>query len=177
MTAVDPEPSRSTITEQRYTGVGFLPETSTVALKAVAFVKAFRKKLVIEFEMAGLALTPAEARVLIFLGHNEGLRQAQLAHIVSCDPMTLVGILDRLEAAGLVIRKRDEADRRAKCVYLEPQGKALVPRVEAIVNALCDSSELGLGEQQLELMRVALSHMTGNLHSPLNISARASDAH
>ena len=177
MTAVDPEPSRSTITEQRYTGVGFLPETFTVALEAVAFVKAFRKKLVIEFEMAGLALTPAEARVLIFLGHNEGVRQAQLAHIVSCEPMTLVGILDRLEAAGLVIRARDEADRRAKCVYLEPQGKALVPRVEAIVTALCDSSELGLGEQQLELMRVALSHMTGNLHSPLNISARASDAH
>jgi DNA-binding MarR family transcriptional regulator len=165
MTTVDPEPSKSTITEQRYTGVGFLPETFTVALEAVAFVKAFRKRLVIEFEMAGLALTPAEARVLIFVGHNEGLHQAQLAHIVSYEPMTLVGILDRLEA-----------DRRAKCVYLEPQGKALVPRVDAIVAALCESSELGLGEQQLEQIRTALSHMTGNLNSPLNISPRASDA-
>jgi len=176
MTTVDPEPSKSTITEQRYTGVGFLPETFTVALEAVAFVKAFRKRLVIEFEMAGLALTPAEARVLIFVGHNEGLHQAQLAHIVSYEPMTLVGILDRLEAAGLVVRARDEADRRAKCVYLEPQGKALVPRVDAIVAALCESSELGLGEQQLEQIRTALSHMTGNLNSPLNISPRASDA-
>lgn len=167
MTVFDPEPSRSTITEQRHTG--FLPETFTVALEAVAFVKAFRKKLVIAFDMAGLALTPGEARVLIFLGNNEGLRQAQLAHIVSCDPMTLVGILDRLEAAGLVIRARDEADRRAKCVYLEPRGKMLVPRIEAIVNALCERSEIGLGDQQLELMRVGLSHMTGNLDSPQNI--------
>lgn len=176
MTVVDPEPSRSTITEQRYTGVGFLPEKFALVLEAIAFVKAFRKKLVIEFEMAGLALTPAEARVLILLGYNEGLRQAQLAHIVLCEPMTLVGILDRLEAAGLVIRKRDEADRRAKCVYLEPQGKALVPKVEAIVSALCNSAEQGVGEQHIELMRVGLSHMTGNLASPPNICARASDA-
>ncbi len=174
MTAVEPRSGSAAITEQRHAGIGFLPETFAPALEAVAFVKAFRKTLVIEFEMAGLALTPAEARVLLFLSHNEGLRQAQLAHIVSCDPMTRVGLLDRLEAAGLVIRKRDEADRRAKCVYLEPQGKALVPRVEAIVNALCNSSEQGLGEQQLELMRVGLSHMTGNLDSPPNSSARAS---
>lgn len=169
MTAAEPRPRGSVVSNQRHTNIGCLPETFTVALEAVAFVKAFRKKLVIAFDMAGLALTPGEARVLIFLGHNEGLRQAQLAHIVSCEPMTLVGILDRLEAARLVIRARDEADRRAKCVYLEPQGKALVPRVEAIVKALCDSSGLGLGKRQLELMRIGLSRMTGNLDSPQNI--------
>jgi MarR family transcriptional regulator, transcriptional regulator for hemolysin len=170
MIADEPRPGGSAISKQRHTSIGSLPETFTLALEAVAFVKALRKKLVIEFEMAGLALTPGEARVLIFLGHNEGLRQSQLAHMVSCDPMTLVGILDRLEAGGLVIRARDEADRRAKCVHLEPQGKALVRRVEAIVNALCERSELGLDEQQIEMMRVGLSHMAGNLDSPRTLT-------
>lgn len=169
MTVLDPAPSSSAVTPQRDTGVGFLPEKFDLALEAIAFVKAFRKKLLAEFEFAGLALTLAEARVLIFLVHNEGLRQAQLAHILSCEPMTLVGILDRLEAANLAIRRRNEVDRRVKCIYLGPRGKALVPRVGAIVSALCDHAQQGVGERHIELMRAGLSHMTGNLASPPNI--------
>ena len=169
MTVLDPVPSSFANTKQRYIGVGFPPDRFAMALEAIAFVKAFRKQLLVEFEFAGLALTPAEARVLIFLDHNEGARQAQLAHIVSCDPMTLVGILDRLEAADLVIRKRNEGDRRVKCIYLQPRGKALAPRVEAIVSALCNRAEQGVGERHIELIRVGLSHMTGNLASPPSI--------
>lgn len=169
MTVLDPAPSSSAVTPQRDTGVGFLPEKFDLALEAIAFVKAFRKKLLVEFEFAGLALTLAEARVLIILGHNEGLRQAQLAHILSCEPMTLVGILDRLEAANLAIRKRNEVDRRVKCIYLEPRGKALAPRVETIVSALCNHAQQGVGERHIELMRAGLSHMTGNLANPPNI--------
>ena len=157
------------MTQQRDTDVGFLPEKFALAHEAIAFAKAFRKKLLVEFEFAGLALTPAEARVLIFLGHNDGLRQAQLAHILSCEPMTIVGILDRLEAANLAIRKRNEVDRRVKCIYLESRGKALVPRVEAIVSALCNDAQQGVGERHIELMRAGLSHMTGNLASPPSI--------
>ena len=166
---VDPMPSNFANTEERYTGVGFLPEKFALALEAIAFAKAFRKQLLIEFEFAGLALTPAEARVLIFLARKEGLSQSQLAQILSCEPMTLVGILDRLEAADLVIRKRNEGDRRVKCIYLQPRGKALAPRVEAIVSALCNRAEQGVGERHIELIRVGLSHMTGNLASPPNI--------
>jgi MarR family transcriptional regulator, transcriptional regulator for hemolysin len=166
---VNPAPSSSAVTPQRDTGVGFLPEKFAMALEAIAFVKAFRKQLLVEFEFAGLALTPAEARVLMFLARNEGLNQAQLAQILSCEPMTLVDNLDRLEAADLVVRKRNEVDRRVKCIYLEPRGKALVPRVEAIVSALCNNAEQGVGEQHIELMRAGLSHMTGNLASPPSI--------
>ncbi|MBU2147038.1 MAG: MarR family winged helix-turn-helix transcriptional regulator [Alphaproteobacteria bacterium] len=169
MTVLDPPPSSFATTKQRDTGVGFLPEKFALALEAIAFVKAFRKQLLVEFEFAGLALTPAEARALIFLGHNEGLNQAQLAHILACQPITLVGILDRLEAADLVIRKRNELDRRVKCIYLGPRGKALVPRVEAIVSALCNHAQQGVGERHIELMRAGLSYMTGNLASPSNI--------
>ena len=169
MTFVDPVPSSFANTEHKYTAVGFPTDKYALALGAVAFVKAFRKQLLAEFEFAGLALTPAEARALIFLGHNEGLNQAQLAHILSCQPITLVGILDRLEAANLAIRKRNEVDRRVKCIYLQPRGKALAPRVEAIVSALCNRAEQGVCKQQVELMRVGLSHMTGNLATPPNI--------
>jgi DNA-binding MarR family transcriptional regulator len=118
VTVLDSAPSSSAVTLQRETGVGFLPEKFALACEAIAFVKAFRKQLLVEFEFAGLALTSAEARVLIILARNEGLSQSQLAQILSCEPMTLVGILDRLEAADLVVRKRNEVDRRVKCIYL-----------------------------------------------------------
>jgi DNA-binding MarR family transcriptional regulator len=140
-----------------------------MALEAIAFVKAFRKQLLVEFEFAGLALTPAEARVLMFLARNEGLSQSQLAQILSCEPMTLVDNLDRLEAADLVVRKRNEVDRRVKCIYLQPRGKALAPRVQTIVTDLLNRAEQGVAERHIELIRVGLSHMTGNLANPPNI--------
>ncbi|MGE0233118.1 MAG: MarR family winged helix-turn-helix transcriptional regulator [Flavobacteriaceae bacterium] len=169
MIVVNPAPSSSAVTPQRDTGVGFLPEKFAMALEAIAFVKAFRKQLLVEFEFAGLALTPAEARVLMFLARNEGLSQSQLAQILSCEPMTLVDNLDRLEAADLVVRERNEVDRRVKCIYLQPRGKALAPRVQTIVTDLLNRAEQGVAERHIELIRVGLSHMTGNLANPPNI--------
>ncbi len=112
MTFVDPVPSSFANTEHKYTAVGFPTDKYALALGAVAFVKAFRKQLLAEFEFAGLALTPAEARVLILLGHNEGLSQSHLAHILSCEPMTLVGIVGRRAAADPGLRRGTGVARR-----------------------------------------------------------------
>ena len=66
-----------------------------------------------------LNLTLAQCKVLCYLQRNEGISQVQLAFLTDTDPMTLVRILDRMEGDGLIERRPDPTDRRARRLYLQ----------------------------------------------------------
>jgi DNA-binding MarR family transcriptional regulator len=69
------------------------------------------------------ALTPPQFSVLALLYGQGGQRQATLCERGAIDPNTMVGIVDRLEAAGLVTRRRDPQDRRAYLVRITTRGR------------------------------------------------------
>ena len=140
-----------------------LPGGVALALEAIAFAKSFDRQLSFEFEAAGLSMTPAEARVLLTVAQNEGLRQTQLAQLLSYEAMTLVGALDRLQAAGLVKREPDESDRRAKRVLLRPPAVPLVRRIKKVFNELCVAADNGLDNEAAKQSRDTLSRMRENL--------------
>jgi DNA-binding MarR family transcriptional regulator len=75
-----------------------------------------------------LRLTPAQFGVLALLYEHEGQRQATLCERAAVDPNTMVGILDRLEAAGRVSRDRDPRDRRAYLVRITAAGRRTFER-------------------------------------------------
>ena len=54
---------------------------------------------------------------------------SQLAHECAAVMPTMTGIIDRLEARGLVIRNRDPNDRRSLFINITPAGQALVDEV------------------------------------------------
>lgn len=56
--------------------------------------------------------------------------QADLGRSVSLDPKDLVGVLNHLQAAGLIIREPDPKDRRKNAVSLTEQGGQLLKRCE-----------------------------------------------
>jgi DNA-binding MarR family transcriptional regulator len=68
-------------------------------------------------------LTPPQFGVLALLHGQDSQRQATLCERGAIDPNTMVGIVDRLEAAGLVERRRDPQDRRAYLVRITPKGR------------------------------------------------------
>lgn len=49
--------------------------------------------------------------------------QAELGRTVSLDPKDMVGVLNDLQAAGLVVRSPDPADRRKNAVSLTAEGE------------------------------------------------------
>ena len=65
-----------------------------------------------------IALTLPTCKVLANIERNEGINQTKLTELTGLDQMAIVRILDRLEADGLVERRPDPADRRARCLYL-----------------------------------------------------------
>ncbi|MET7679752.1 MarR family transcriptional regulator [Streptomyces sp. NPDC005423] len=67
------------------------------------------------------SLTGAQARLLSLLS-LEPLPMRKLAHKLKCEPSNVTGIVDRLEARGLVERRPDPADRRVKLAAATEEG-------------------------------------------------------
>lgn len=92
---------------------------------------------------------------------NEGsINLSTLSKRVFLSASTVVGILDRLEEKGLIIRQRDHRDRRLINVQATPKGKELVAQVPsplptALANALKQLPELEQATIALSLERVA----------------------
>jgi MarR family transcriptional regulator, organic hydroperoxide resistance regulator len=79
-------------------------------------------------------LSPVQAHVLRQLGEG-ALAMSTLAHYLSCDASNVTGLVDRLEARGLVERKSSEQDRRVKMLVLTEAGAELRGRLMARLGA------------------------------------------
>jgi MarR family transcriptional regulator for hemolysin len=74
--------------------------------------------------LSGLGLSDALALPVVLLGRRpDGMRQNQLADELGVEGPSLVRLLDRLVENGLVERREDAADRRAKIVHLTAEGQ------------------------------------------------------
>ncbi|MEJ0036560.1 MAG: MarR family transcriptional regulator [Gammaproteobacteria bacterium] len=60
--------------------------------------------------------------VLALVGANPGVSPGELARFLFLDKSSVSELLERLDSAGLVSRKRSDTDRRRLGVYLTPAG-------------------------------------------------------
>lgn len=74
-------------------------------------------------KVAGLNVTSVQAMVIGFLHDGDRITSGELGKKSDLDSATLTGILDRLEAAGLIARKGDPNDRRAIQIHLTEKGR------------------------------------------------------
>ncbi len=89
----------------------------------------------LDAELAGLGLPAAEVNALAALA--DGPRTAtELAAATAQRPSTLTGVLDRLEARGLVARRPNPRDRRSTLIEPTREGRAAAVRVEAACAAV-----------------------------------------
>jgi DNA-binding MarR family transcriptional regulator len=79
-------------------------------------------------------LPPGRVGILLLIEANPGVTQTRLAQAVGLDRSTLVGVLDALEARGLVERRRGE-DRRTNGLLLTRAGRALVAGLKRRIRA------------------------------------------
>ncbi len=108
-------------------------------------------------------LTRAQWQVLVRLAKNEGGNQASLAGDLDIEPITLSRHIDRLESAGLVDRRADPEDRRARRLYLTEAARPLLDAMRAYALVVFEHALTGLEPaERAELLRL-LTHGRGNL--------------
>jgi DNA-binding MarR family transcriptional regulator len=110
--------------------------------------------------VAEFDLTPVQAHVLRTVTSSAPMPMSTLANFLSCDASNVTGLIDRMEARGLVERRSAEHDRRIKMLLLTKEGEELRDRLMArlaepptFITAL-SGEELRILK---ELMRRALS--------------------
>ncbi len=86
-----------------------------------------------EVAAAGFDLTSVQFAALTVIAARPGLDQATLASAISFDRATTGGVIDRLEAKGLVRREIPKSDRRSRHLHIEPAGKAVLEGVTPVV--------------------------------------------
>lgn len=102
-----------------------------------------------------LGMTSPQARLLLILHVTEGENQGFYAERLEVEPISLTRMIDRMEEAQLIERRRDPADRRAWRLHLTERSRELIDQVRASLGGLEDEMLGGLDNGQ----RVALAEM------------------
>jgi len=100
--------------------------------------------------------------VLSALHKTPNLTQVELAKALGLDKTTLMSQLDRLERMGLVVRRNDARDRRARIPEITDAGNAL----RANVASACDNVETAVlanfSRDQVQVFRRMLIEIIGD---------------
>jgi len=108
---------------------------------------------------AELELAPAQLGALKSLEPGMPVPMSTLADALACDNSNVTGIVDRLEARGLVERRSAEHDRRVKMLVVTERGAALRRRlVERMSEPPPELAALSVADQRAlrDIMRRAL---------------------
>jgi DNA-binding MarR family transcriptional regulator len=88
--------------------------------------------------VAPLGLRPRELLALQHLRDRGPAAQQTLVELLAVDATNLVAVLNRLEDAGLIGRRRDRADRRRAIIELSPQGARLLADLDRAFRQIDD---------------------------------------
>ena len=100
----------------------------------------FAQRATLPVRVGDLELSAAQCHVLHLIDPERPMPMGRLAHTLACDRSNVTGLVDRLEARGLIERQPSAADRRVKVLVLTPSGvrvrAVLVERMTAAPAAL-----------------------------------------
>ncbi len=115
-----------------------------------------------------LGITGPQMRALIGIGRAPGINQGALAEKLEVEPITTCRMVDRLEQAGLVERRRDPHDRRAWQLHLTPAADPIMQKVQTLGEIVLGESILGMNEGSVDSIRSGLEAIRNNLMKALS---------
>jgi MarR family transcriptional regulator, transcriptional regulator for hemolysin len=116
---------------------------------------------------AAFGITRAQWAVMARLDRQEGLKQSELAEMLDLQPITLTRLLDRLGDSGLIERRPDPRDRRAKRLFLTPAARPLLERLGGLAEELMSTTLAGIDRSTVKLMLANLSIAKENLRQAI----------
>jgi MarR family transcriptional regulator for hemolysin len=116
-----------------------------------------------DYKAAQFGITRAQWAVLVRVDRFEGLNQSELAEGLDLQPITLTRLLDKLSDSGLIERRPDPADRRAKRLFLTAAARPLLERLSDLGEETMANTLAGVDVATVELMVSKLSVVKDNL--------------
>ncbi len=99
-------------------------------------------------QVRSLGVTGPQARLLFYLTRWEGENQGFYAEQLDVEPITLCRMVDRMEEAGMVERRQDPADRRARRLFLTKRSREVLPVLKECIDKLLENMLTGITEAE-----------------------------
>jgi DNA-binding MarR family transcriptional regulator len=128
--------------------------------------RLFTKRFQIEAEHLGISLT--EAKVLTNLSRNPSISQAQLAELSGVEPMTIVRILDRMEADKWIERRPHPTDRRARQLHLGERAQSTLEQILKVSTQVRGEALAGIKADERATLLDLLERVHGQLQESLS---------
>lgn len=116
--------------------------------------QAFRKRL------ATLGLTPNQFTVLRWLEEDDGggVRQSEICSRMASDPNTIAALVERMQSDGMVKRKVDPTDRRARLISSTAKGRRTYAKARPIAVDLQEEvlQAIPVGERERLLEQIEI---------------------
>ena len=112
---------------------------------------------------AQFGMTRAKWAVLARLDRFEGLKQAELTEMLDLQPISLTRLLDGLAGNGLIERRPDPEDRRAKRLFLTPAARPLLKHLTELGEDLMETALAGLPRGDVAALLGGLTAIKDNL--------------
>ena len=121
------------------------------------------RRVVIDRALKPLGITRSQWWVLAFLSRRDGMTQTALASDLDLTKVAIGGLLQRMEAGGIVNRRPDASDARIRRVFLTRDGARLVGKIRQQVEDI-ESEILGPNtDEELTVTVHALRRMKETL--------------
>ena len=91
-----------------------------------------------------IGVTRPQWRTLTMLNRHEGINQGGLAELLEVEPITLCRMIDRLEEAGLVERRRSAHDRRIWQIFLTDRSRPVLVELRGLADSLLEEALVGI---------------------------------
>ncbi|MEZ5535461.1 MAG: MarR family transcriptional regulator [Thiolinea sp.] len=140
-------PPFKTLEELRQAGV-----ENQLGFLTTSFSHMARQYLLNQLQQRGqdAGLKIDELPVMARLFEQPGLPQAELNRLTFKDKATVTRLLAALEKKQLIIRRIDEEDRRARKIYLSPQGEQLIRNFVPIAQTMQQTLFEGIPESDIQ---------------------------
>jgi DNA-binding MarR family transcriptional regulator len=103
--------------------------------------------------------------VLDALAETDGLTPGELARRLEVTGPTAVKMAQRMEANGLVERRRDDPDGRLVRVYLTDRGRELQGPIAAEIDKIAEVAAANIGARDRDVLRRSLELVRENVRA------------
>ena len=123
--------------------------------------KLLREKLSSDLTESGLYF--GQARILEALLRNDNLNQGRIGRELQIKPATVTNQVKRMEAAGLIDRKKDPNDDRFMNVTLTPKGREAADFMVSVMAQIEDEIRSVLTKKEIDMLRKPLEKVRNKL--------------
>ena len=104
-------------------------------------------------------VTTAQAAVLFLLARRGERRMSDIGETLSLNPPAVTGLVNRMEALGLVVKTASRTDKRSAVVSLTEKGRAMGDAADHVLRDLNLALEARLGTEDSNMLHRVLTRL------------------